>query len=246
MAIGWNPERLDTIWGRRTPASKGPRPSLTADQIVTAAIELADTEGIDAVSMKRLGTQLGVGAMTIYTYIPDKSTLLEMMLDAAFGETDLPAPDTQWRTYLTQSAEAILGTYQRHPWALRVVVGGPPITPHQMRYVESTLTALGDTGLTDREMIDVTMALSYYVRGAAHLVMGIMASEQESGMAPEEISNVYNQSMERVLDPGMFPNTLRVLTGPPDDLEDEWDDFGFRFGLECLLEGVESLINTRQ
>lgn len=245
--IGWDPERLDTIWGRRAASSRGPKQSLTVDQVLAAAIDLADAEGLEAVSMKRIADRLGVGVMTIYTYVPDKSTLLEMMLDTVLGQMSLPGSDRPWREYLTEATELILACYQQHPWAVQIVPGGPPITPNQMRYVETALAVLEPTGLSDRQMIDVTMVTSYYVRGVAQLALGIMRSEASSGRSAEETGRIQQAALRRVLDPVEFSRTLRVLTGPPDDppLEDEWDDFGFRFGLERLLDGIEALIAGR-
>lgn len=244
---GWSPERLDVIWGLKHPPSRGPKPALTLEQIVAAGIELADAEGLEAVSMKRISDQLGVGTMTLYTYVPDKATLLMAMLDTVFGGTDLPDSSHEWRDYLVRSAEAILQTYLRHPWGLEVVADGPPISPNQMRFLETTMEVLEPLTLTDREKIDIAMTISYFVRGAADIGGGILRAERASGLSPEEVGARQQEALIRVLDPAEFPLTLRVLTGPPEDPPpmNEWDDFGFRFGLDRLLDGIEALLADR-
>lgn len=245
---GWSSERLDVIWGLKQPPSRGPKPALTVEQIVEVGIELADAEGLEAVSMKRISDRLGVGAMTLYTYVPDKATLLMAMLDTVFGKTDLPDSRHEWRDYLMQAAEAILQTYLLHPWGLEVVADGPPISPNQMRFLETTMEVLDRLNLTDREKIDIAMTISYFVRGAADIGGGILRAERASGLSREEVGALQQESLMRVLDPEVFPLTLRVLTGPPEDspTESEWDDFGFRFGLDRLLDGIEALIATRE
>lgn len=242
---GWDPERLELLWGRTNPPGRGPRPSLSAGEIIATAIAIADADGLGALSMKRIAGCLGVGTMSLYTYVPDKSTLLELMLDAAL-DPPLPDPAQGWRPYLRELADVTLEVYLRHPWSLQVVIGGPPITPNQMRYLEATLTALDGTGLDDRETIDVAMSLAYFVRGTAHIAVGILQSEHDSGLAADEIDAMRTEAYRHVLDPEQFPHTLRVLTSEPAPRpEDRWEDFGFRFGLERFLDGIEAHIAGR-
>jgi AcrR family transcriptional regulator len=214
-------------------------------RIVDAAIAIADDGGLDAVSMKQIAARLEVGTMSLYTYVPDKSTLLELMLDAAL-DAPLPDPSQGWRPYLRQLADVTLDVYLRHPWSLQIFIGGPPIAPNQMRYLETTLAALDETGLDDRHKMDIAMSLAYFARGAAHIAVGIMQAERESGLDAGQIDALRGEAYGQVLDPEQFPHTLRVMTasGPTQRPDDVWDDFGFRFGLERFLDGIESYVAT--
>ncbi len=245
--IVWDQEALDILWGVRESPKRGPRHSLTVDSIVAAAIDLADSEGLAAVSMKRVAEALGVGTMSLYTYVSDKATLLAVMVDKIFGEAELPAPSIGWRSYLEGAATTILDVYMAHPWTLQLNATGPPLAPNQVRYVETTLHALADTGLTLREQIDTTMAISYYVLGVAHLAGGILIAERESGLSRAEVDALHAAAYQRVLDPDEFPLTLVMMTGEPDEPAlDTWDDFGFNYGLQRLLDGVGQVIESRQ
>ena len=91
---------LQLLWGRRERNERGPKRGLTVERIVTAAIELADAEGLDAASMRRVADRLGVGAMSLYRYVPGKTELLELMLDTIHGEDRAEAPTGNWREQL--------------------------------------------------------------------------------------------------------------------------------------------------
>lgn len=243
--IGWDPLRVDLLWGLREPARRGPKPALTVAQIARTGIQIADEEGLAALSMQRIARELGVGTMTLYTYIPDKNALLEVMFDLAFEDTT-PSPATGgWREFLEQMATATMAAYERHPWALQIFVGGPPLGPSQLRFLEAALQALADTGLTDREKLQAVMSVSSLVRGAAHIAVGISAHVLGSGLTAEQLEAQYAEAYTRVLTPEEFPATLDVLaatSAPPS--EPEADDYGFEFGLRHLLDGIERRIES--
>ncbi|ACZ29318.1 transcriptional regulator, TetR family [Xylanimonas cellulosilytica DSM 15894] len=242
-----DPERLDVIWGRTPVRARGPKPSLTVEQVAQAAIALADDAGLDAVSMKRLAEVLKVGTMTLYTYVPDKATLLHLMLDRALAEVTLPDASADWREHLRTSAEALLELYQGHPWIMQINVEGPPVTPHQMRYLESVLTALRKTGLNHGESLDIALSISYFVLGAAKLTVGILRAEQESTLSDDETHTRRAEALGRVLDPAEFPMVLQAMTAPPPEPPpvDIWASLGFRFGLDRLIDGIGTYIETR-
>lgn len=242
-----DPERLDLIWGRTSPRGRGPKPSLTVEQIARAGIELADATGLEAVSMKRLAEVLTVGTMTLYTYVPDKATLLQLMLDRALADVELPTASADWRQNLRQSAEALLDLYQSHPWTMQINIEGPPVTPNQMRYLESVLNALQNTGLSHSESLDIAMSISYFALGAAKLTSGILQAERESSLSSEEIQANRADVFGRILDPAEFPLALEAMSAPsplppPADI---WDSLGFRFGLDRLIDGIAAYIDAR-
>src|SRR6476469_4341576 len=93
-----DPERgLTLLWRGLDPATRGPKAKLTLDQLAAAGVGVADSQGLDAVSIRRVAAELGVGPMSLYTYVPSKVELLELMIDRVFGEITLAADDLDWR-----------------------------------------------------------------------------------------------------------------------------------------------------
>src|SRR5262245_64029270 len=126
-----NPQQsIDLLWGTARPPSRGPKPGLTTQQIVAAAIAVADAEGLAALSMRRVAEHLGVGAMSLYTYVPGKAELIDLMVDAVYGELPGSADvDGGWRERLEGVARANWALYRRHPWMLQVASVRPALGP---------------------------------------------------------------------------------------------------------------------
>jgi len=243
--IGWDPLRVELLWGLKQRPSRGPKPTLTVEKIARTGIEIADEEGLTALSMQRIADRLGVGTMSLYTYVPDKASLLEVMLDMAFEGTTPPDRGKDWRHFLEAGAMAILAAYGRHAWAIEVFMGGPPLGPSQLRFLEAGLQALDGTGLSDEEKVDVVLSISSYARGAAHLVIGITQNLEKTGMTEEELQTAYVEAYARVLDPDHFPAASAIFATPPGGDVDAETDFGFGFGLQRLLDGIGALIESR-
>ena len=133
----------------------GPRAGIDVDRIVAAAVALADAEGLAAVSMRQVAARLGVGAMTLYTHVPGKGELVDLMLDHVLGELYTDAPDVStdepqaWRERLTAVAQANWDLYVRHPWALHVATGRPPLGPNLLAKYERELRAVDGLGLSE-------------------------------------------------------------------------------------------------
>src|SRR4051812_46475217 len=157
---------LELLWRRRPRPARGPKPALTVEGIVEAAVRIADAEGSGAMSMRRVADELGVGAMTLYRYVPGKGELLDVMLDTMYGELPRREVDGDWRARLDEVARENRELYLRHPWMLQIAVSRPPLGPHVMAKYEYELGAVEGIGLTDVEM-DATVALvNGYVQGA--------------------------------------------------------------------------------
>lgn len=244
--IGWDPLRIELLWDLKEPARRGPKPTLTVGRIVQTAIEIADEEGLDALSMQRLAQELGVGTMTLYTYVPDKAALLEVMFDVAFRAVTPELGGGDWRSFVEQMAFGIMSAYQQHPWLLQIFVGGPPLGPSQLRSFEAALQALIDVPLSGAEKLEVVMSVSSFVRGAAHLSIGLGEHLKRSGMTDEQLEAEYAKGYARILEVEQFPETTELLSGllgTPS--ESETDGTGFEFGLCRLLDGIERHIESR-
>ncbi|MFB9236796.1 TetR/AcrR family transcriptional regulator [Plantactinospora siamensis] len=240
------PASLAAAWGRRERPAKGPRPALSLDRIVQAAITVAEADGLAAVSMGRVAKELGAGTMALYRYVGAKGELLALMTDAAYGLPPAPDPDLDWRTGLARWARGVLEGYRRHPWLRHVPVESPPILPNQMHWMEDALVALRTTGLTGPEKLSTVMLLAGYVRYWAQVTLDIAAAAGARGVTAEEAMSGYGQRLALLVDAGRFPELHGLIAGDLFAAEQEADpDADFDFGLDRILDGVATLVAQR-
>lgn len=238
------PASIEAAWGLRQRPARGPKPGLSLERIVHAAIKVASSEGLAAVSMSRVAAELGVSTMALYRYVAAKDELLALMLDAASGPPpDPPAPGEGWREGLSRWARAERAILLQHPWALRIPVTGPPSTPNQIAWLEQGLRCLRDTGLNEGEKIEAIILLSGFVWREAMLTSDMSAAAQASGGTPMSIA-AYGRALAKLTDAERFPALHAVLASgvfeEPDDINAE-----FVFGLERILDGIEVLVRAR-
>jgi AcrR family transcriptional regulator len=239
------PASIEAAWGVRVRPNKGPRPALTLERIVEAAVRVAAADGLSAVSMSRVAADLGVSTMSLYRYVAAKQELLALMVDAAYGTPPTSSgPQEGWREGLSRWAWAELAVYRRHPWVLRIPISGPPVTPNAIAWLEWGLESLGDTGLAEGEKLSVILLLTGFVRNQATLDADISAA-QASGATAREVMASYSRLLTRLTDPRRFPALHAVIASGvldgPDDADGE-----FIFGLERVLDGIEALVRARQ
>ncbi|MEV3926053.1 TetR/AcrR family transcriptional regulator [Actinomadura coerulea] len=180
---------MDLLWrGAQAPRTgPGPRPGLSVEVIVDTAIAVADAEGMAALSMRAVGERLGRTAMALYTYVPGKAELVDLMYDRALAE--LPGGyDTAdgWRAALTRWARDSWEFYLRHPWMLQVSQARPVLGPNEYRALEALLGVLAPTGLPAREVRRAVSALSSVVRGAAQTLAESRQAVRATGLSEEE------------------------------------------------------------
>lgn len=238
------------LWrGESAPArGRGPRPGLTVDRIVAAAIELADADGLAALSMRRVAERLGVGTMSLYTYVPSKAELVDLMYDTACGSVRRETSPGGWRERLARTARASWDLYLRHPWMLQVMaMSRPPLGPNSIAVYDHDLRAVDGIGLTDLEMDSVVSMVSVYVQGAARTAIEAAGSARDTGMTDEEWWATYGPLLEKVFDPERYPVAARVGAAAGEAHQSAYDpEHGFEFGLARLLDGIEVLVRSRQ
>ncbi|GHJ97366.1 TetR family transcriptional regulator [Streptomyces sp. NE5-10] len=239
------PASIEAAWGLRERPTKGPKPGLSLDRIVGAAVDLASAEGLAAVSMGRVAKELGVSTMSLYRYVSAKNELYVLMQEAATGAPpELFGPDTGWREGLERWAWAIRKVYLRHRWLLRVPVSGPPATPNSVAWWEQALVALGGTGLDEGEKLGVAMLLGGFVKNDALMAVELAEAMAGSEGAPQEVMRQYSGTLRRLVDPAVYPQVARVIESGVLDRADDPDD-EFRFGLARILDGVAALVEGR-
>ena len=245
--------------GVGTPGRRGPRPSLTTDQIAQAGVAIADAEGLGAVSMARVAAALGVSTMALYRYVSGKEDLLRLMLDLAIGDPDEAfAADAEpvephaprWRRSLESWARWQLGLARRRPWMMQVTTNGSALGPNQATFIERGLAALADTPLTWAERTEVIGRLSLHLLSEGSLLAAIelRARAAAAGMRADDAAQHpalvdYDELLRRLIDPVRHPNLTAALHAGafalPTDVEPEHDP---DFGLRLVLDGVAALV----
>jgi AcrR family transcriptional regulator len=240
---------MELLWNGDESAvpKRGPRPKLRMADVVRNAIELADRSGLAALSMRKLAEELGVTAMSLYTYVPGKGELLDLMTDAVCAETARPEPgDRTWRERLIQIAHENWALYHRHPWLLQVATNRPVLGPNLIAKYDYELRAVDGIGLTDVEM-DMTIALlADFVHGSVRAALNQAQAQQHTGMSELEWWEKFQPLLAKVYDPERFPTATRVGAAAGEEFQAaSAPQRTFAFGLERLLDGVEALVQTR-
>ncbi|GAB2670689.1 TetR/AcrR family transcriptional regulator [Kribbella swartbergensis] len=236
------PADVAVMWRLRDSSRRGPKPSLTLEDITRAAIELADAEGLGAVSMARVAERLGNSTMALYRHVKSKDELLVLMSDAALERPE-PLPDgVDWRTGLTFWAEGVLSAIRNHPWYSKLPISGPPAGPNNLAWFDAALGALKDTGLPEEAKVGVVMGLITYVQGEIRMSLDLAAGFADN----PGVFNQYGAILARVVDRGQLPALARVLDAGVFDTVSDFDqtsDEDFDFGLQLYLDGVAAFID---
>ncbi|GAB2628397.1 hypothetical protein GCM10027168_70170 [Streptomyces capparidis] len=222
------------LWERLESPAPAPRAALTPRRIAAAAVAVADAEGLDAVTMRRLATELGVAPMAAYRYVSGKEELLELMADFVHGELPLPEDTAGWREAMHALAVRTRAVYLEHPWLAGVAVCPP--TPNQLAVTEWALAALDGLGLGSDAMTAVVRTVHAYVRGAVQEEIGLVRLMRERGWScGEETRTGLAPRMTWLLNTGRYPVYHRHLRQATRTVDARWQ---FETGLDCVLDGV--------
>jgi AcrR family transcriptional regulator len=228
---------LDLLWGRKERNQRGPRPGLSVERIVRTAIELADDEGLERLSMRKVAERLGTGAMSLYRYVPGKTELLELMMDRIHGEGPPPEPGEDWRRNVEALAHHARALMRRHPWMLGVTLGQrPPLGPNILASYDRFLAALSGIGLSAAEMVAAAELVNHYVAGSTRTEIESRQVAEASGVTDTEWWTERASFWEDYFDPERFPAISAVYAeGGYDESLDH-----FEFGLQRILDGIEA------
>jgi AcrR family transcriptional regulator len=245
-----NPARsLALLWGTRSEAG---RSGLTLKEIVTTAMEIADSEGVDALSMRNVARRLSMGTMSLYTHVPGKTDLIDLMFDTAYGELyeNVESPSQQpggWRGALRFIAQRNWALYHRHPWMLQIATGRSILGPHAAIKYEAELRPLDKLGLSDVEMDAVLTLILTHVEGTARAQAIRDRTQQDTGMTEEEWWVAHAPLLDKLIDPTRFPVATRVGTSAGQEYQGAASpEFAFLFGLERILDGIAELIASKK
>ncbi|WP_309109954.1 TetR/AcrR family transcriptional regulator C-terminal domain-containing protein [Saccharothrix sp.] len=222
------------VWERPEPPDRPVPAPLSRERIVRAAIRLADEDGLDAVSLRKVAAELDVGPMRLYGYIATKEELLDLMVDAVHAEIR-PTGDG-WREVLRSLADATRQAARRHEWLADLIGGRPQLGPHTLAAGEAVLAAMGGVDLDT--VVPAVAAVNAYVVGAVRREITERRAERASGMDQAQWQAAYGPYLERTFATGRFPALARMVHDGPHLDADE----NFRTGLEFLLDGIEARI----
>lgn len=241
------------IWGRPEPGSR--RPRFTREQIASVALEIADREGFEAVSMRRVASELDAGTMTLYHYVRTKDDLVALMDDALMAETLIPENKLPrgWRDALAAIARRTRSVLVRHPWAL-LSLQGVQFGPNAMRHFEQYLAAVAVTALDAAGKFELLAIVNDYVFGNALRSGESRKRAAEAKSNPEAVKAAMEFGMAQIRT-GEFPHTEALLggldprthpesvPGPPMDARGMDDQF--ERGLQAVLDGASARMSIR-
>ena len=231
------PDDVALLWGLRSTARPGPKPALSADDIVRAAVAIADAEDLHAVTMPRVAAELGNSTMALYRHVKSKDELLLLMADA--GLTEPPALPTGegWRPALAAWSRALRGLLLQHPWYAKLPISGPPVGPRNLAWFDSGLGTLTETGIDEGIKVAIITNVLTYLHGGVRLTIGLMEGYRDK---PETFGQ-YGDVLRRVVDADQLPALGAVVAAGVFDADlspDQEMDADFEFGLNLVLDGI--------
>ncbi len=235
-------EEYTSVWTRPKRNRRREQPALTQEQIVAAAIKLLDADGLEALSMRKLGAELGAVATAVYWHVANKEELIELVIDHVYGEIDVPevsGPD-EWRAAAVQCAQSFRGMILRHPWmgATLADVGLTLIGPNMMRRSDRMLAIYEAAGFTLREANHASTAVISYVVGLASTEAATVSKIQRSGLSATDWMAKVWPAAQAAAEPHPRIRALYDEYTASDAAEAE--DEVFDYGLACVLDGLEA------
>ncbi|MEV0700838.1 TetR/AcrR family transcriptional regulator C-terminal domain-containing protein [Saccharopolyspora sp. NPDC050389] len=242
------PSDLGRLWRLSTSSRLGRPAELDVDRVVRAAVDLADRDGLDGVTLQKVAQPLGVTKMSLYRHVGSKDELFELMADHAAG----PAPDLDanlgWRDGVRQWASAIRARYAEHPWMTDVPTSGPPRGPNAISWMDALLRVLRDTGLDLGTQVGVLNVVSGQVRHAIVLARQLEEGRRGTGLSQAEVEQNYGRTLAALVAPNRFPDAARLFAADvfephSEQLAEAPADQDFTFGLELILDGIAAAID---
>ena len=208
---------------------------LSRERVLRTAVEYADRHGLGALSMRKLADELGAGAMSLYHYVPNKTDLIDGMIDIVFSEIELPSPEDEWKTAMRKRAVSTREALARHPWAIGEMEGRSTHGPSNLRLHDAVLGCLRAAGFSLAMTVHAYSVQDAYIYGFAL---------QQSDMTPETSEDFAAVAAQQMVDYqavlGDYPNLVEVVGG---HVAKAGYDYAseFLFGLDLILDGLDQL-----
>jgi AcrR family transcriptional regulator len=237
------------LWRTEQPPRRGPKQRLDVDRIVTEAVALADRDGLGKLSMRRVAEAVGLGTMSLYTYVPGKAELLELMVDRVVGSQPLPQPGPDWRAGLEAHARATWDLHRRHPWLVQVAASRTVFGPNVIARFDAALGVVGRSGLPAREVVAIVSLIEGFVRGAASALSEAEQATVRTGQAEDEWWEARAPLLDEQLEAGDYPHIKAMAEAGAFEQSQGTREYyvqqaldEFEFGLARLLDGIAVLL----
>ncbi|GAA0917095.1 TetR/AcrR family transcriptional regulator [Nonomuraea longicatena] len=234
-----NKQTIPSVWARQR--KRREQPALSPERIVAEALSLLDEKGIDALSMRTLGTRLNAGATSLYRHVANKDELIELVVDEVYGEVEVPevADPKAWREQLAVTAHSLRAMILRHPWVASVLgqVALVELGPNLMRQSERMLGLFRAAGFDLADADRANSALTAYVVGIAGSEASFLSLMARSGQDPQEWTRSLRETAEQIAEEQPLLKEYYTQVWPKGDMH-EWNDENFVYGLDLFLDGI--------
>jgi len=235
--------RSELLWEDRSRPTRGPKPGLTPDDVVQAAIQIADEEGLAAVTMHAVAARLGFTTMALYRYFPNKEALYDAIVDAGIGRPPHPTgPRRDWRAEVTRWAHAKRAMSCARPWLAELPFVAAPHGPNWLSWLEAVTDSLSSTGLSSADIGQMLSVIDGYTRGASDTAISL-ARARARGTSEQEWAAAVGADLGRAIGDPRFPKFAALLTAPSDGQPRTMDE-SFDFGLQRVLDGIELYVKS--
>jgi AcrR family transcriptional regulator len=223
-----------SLWERLDRPTPVPRPALSPRRLAKTAVRIADAEGLDAVTMRRLATEMGVAPMAAYRYVSGKDELIELMVDSVYAGLDLPFDTNEWRAVMRTVALRVRDVLLAHPWVGRATYAA--VTPNQLTVPERALAALDGLGLDVDMMMVAHRTVIAYVHGAVDSEIGMAwMMRARKWSSPTDAGAALSPQMTWLVNTGQYIEYMRYLAEATHQDDLRWQ---FETGLDCVLDGI--------
>jgi AcrR family transcriptional regulator len=208
---------------------------------VRTALALADAGGAEAINMRAIAKELGVGTMSLYWHVGNKEQLLDLMLDAVAGEQQGTEPTGNWQEDLAAIARHERSSLLRRRWKLDVMAGRPPLGPNGLMYIERSLASVDSLDIKPRVALHILTTVMSYVTGSVLNELSEINLEQQraaSGLTEDEIKAGMSDWARNLDRSGLLPRVVRIFDAGIDPDAASTRDERFEFGLSCVLDGI--------
>ncbi|MEU4233943.1 TetR/AcrR family transcriptional regulator [Nonomuraea sp. NPDC026600] len=230
------------IWMRPERPARGPKPAYSRAQITEAAVRIADAEGLEAATMRRIAAEIGAGAMSLYRYVPSRDNLVELMADRLQGEIDVTGmPSGDWRADLTRYADGLRAMWLRHPWIGTVQRSLPSFGPNQLLLIEGLMGVL-DAFVSIDENLGLMAILTGYVEGTVREEVSSAEEVRRSGLSESEWMARSYPYVDQLVKSGEYPIFTKIVmeARQPHLSRDDQFRHGLQRVLDCIAAALPS------
>ena len=234
---------IEALWNPHPPpAGRGPRPRTSLAEVVDSGVAIADGEGLDALSIRKVAGRLGIGAMSVYTYVPGRSELIELMIDRVYADHGIPDPALGWRERSEAWMRSTWRIYQDHAWLMDYNMARLPVGPHVLDVDEALYAALAAAGFVGTENVAITNLIRWQLLGAARWMISDAAEERHTGVSTEAYWESRSSFWTTYFDATRFPTMFAIWSSGGFD-----DPAGYDIErmITWLLDGIERLADPR-